>query len=1093
MIAFACAHCGMKFKVKDEFASRSTKCPTCKLPLTVPSVDATQAFIPSQTLGGVASQIAQAGIDGGITLGADFAARSGQIPVRDLLGGRTKKTERYLVDQELARGGMGAVMRAVDCDIRREVAVKYLLNQDNPHSKTRFVEEAQITGQLEHPNIVPIHELGMDGNGRLFFTMKMVKGRSLSQVLDELRQSPQSADKDWPLGRLLNIFVSACNALAYAHSRGVVHRDLKPANLMIGDFGEVYVMDWGLAKVLQDPIAAPVAAPVAVPVVAQNAKSDEFAQFMEQQAAAGRAIPAAPAQPAPPPMAIPVLASDSGPLSCARVSTSREDTDLTQEGAVMGTPVYMPPEQALGKIQEIDQRSDVYSLGAILYEMLTLQPPIDKEGGYTSVLMRVTQGQIQPPEERSPERLRAGKIPRELSAIALKALAKEPKDRYQTVEGLRQDIERFQEGRSVSAKEDSKRELIWKFIKRNKGFSAATAGALLVLLVVVWLFTAANYRARLRAEEANAAMVQEQNAKREQGKKSAPLFLASAQRSENAKDFDYALAQVEVALEYDPELAPARLLKSQLLIGRKEPAKARAELGRYLKYKPKDEDARFLWKLCKEGQVDDPGTLTLVVDILAQQKAFGVAEYLLRSRQDIVEARQQLAALYRQRIDATWPGLGNRLSTDGDGHCILNFADLPAASKKPLTDLSPLAGMRLNSLSLSNCDMPVDLSPLKGMPLSSLTLSSCRVRDWEQLRGLPLTSLYLSHCSDLANLEPLRGMPLTSLQLPMTCRKIEDLSPLQGMKLTLLDLNNAAQLRDVAPLRGMPLTRLDLVHTVVADLTPLEGMKLEHLNMPNVVPKGMDKLQQMQSLKSLSWYGVADVSDLSALKGLSLTTLSIANFERLSDLSALRGMPLVTLQIHSCGRLTNLKPLEGMSLTTLNLNGCAAVRDLAHLPKLTALGLNGCTAVRDLAPLKGTKLNTLDLSSCDQIRDLTPLRDMPLISFDLPGCSEISDLTPLQGMPLNRLYLPRCPKVKDLAPLRGMKLTILGIDDCGVTDLTPLHDMELVTLSFSPKTVTRGLDGIRRMTSLQTIGPNNSQQLPAAEFWKRYDAGEFHK
>src|SRR5262249_42609404 len=123
-------------------------------------------------------------------------------------------------------------------------------NPNDARMKSRFVEEAQITGQLEHPNIVPVHELGIDGQDRLFFAMKMVKGHSLAQILQEIREHPRSAERHFTLRRLLMTFVSVCNALAYAHSRGVVHRDLKPANVMVGDFGEVYVKDWGLAKVL---------------------------------------------------------------------------------------------------------------------------------------------------------------------------------------------------------------------------------------------------------------------------------------------------------------------------------------------------------------------------------------------------------------------------------------------------------------------------------------------------------------------------------------------------------------------------------------------------------------------------------------------------------------------------------------------------------------------------------------------------------------------------------------------------------------------------------------------------------------------------
>src|SRR5207247_754139 len=139
------------------------------------------------------------------------------------------------------------------------------------------IEEAQITGQLEHPNIVPIHEIGVDAWQQLFFAMKIVRGRSLSQVLDELRQNP-AAEREYPLGRLLTTFVSICHALTYAHARGVVHRDLKPANIMVGDFGEVYVMDWGLAKVLRQGAAAPETGPVimAIPVAALAGPTGPF-------------------------------------------------------------------------------------------------------------------------------------------------------------------------------------------------------------------------------------------------------------------------------------------------------------------------------------------------------------------------------------------------------------------------------------------------------------------------------------------------------------------------------------------------------------------------------------------------------------------------------------------------------------------------------------------------------------------------------------------------------------------------------------------------------------------------------------------------
>ncbi len=183
--------------------------------------------------------------DHSATITFDYASTSDRSSVTDLLSGSVRQGSRYTIESEIARGGMGAVVRAVDCDIRREVAIKYMLDDSDQGRKARFVEEAQITGQLEHPNIVPIHELGLDADKRLFFAMKLVNGRSLGQIVNELRKQPATAEKTWPLSRLLNIFVSICHALAYAHSRGVIHRDLKPANIMVGDFGEVYVMDWG--------------------------------------------------------------------------------------------------------------------------------------------------------------------------------------------------------------------------------------------------------------------------------------------------------------------------------------------------------------------------------------------------------------------------------------------------------------------------------------------------------------------------------------------------------------------------------------------------------------------------------------------------------------------------------------------------------------------------------------------------------------------------------------------------------------------------------------------------------------------------------
>jgi serine/threonine protein kinase len=849
MIAFSCRHCGMQFQVKPEFAGRTTRCSTCKHPLLVPQA-ATITFPAPSRLDDPLRSLACAEFSCDVTLGGPNPGvkEAASPPAAAVLPGRNSNGQRYLLEGEIARGGMGAVLRAVDCDIRREVAVKYLLDQADPRKKARFVEEAQITGQLEHPGIVPIHELGVDARNRLFFAMKMVRGRSLEQVLDQWRLSPGSAEKEYPLARLLTVFVNVCHALAYAHSRGVVHRDLKPANIMLGDFGEVYVMDWGLAKLLgREP-----AAEQSAPVIDTAATTPSFSWAEEDPGDAARTI-----------------------------RTSRQEgKDRTVDGTVLGTPVYMAPEQAAGKVSAVDRRSDVYSLGAILYEMLTLQPPVEKKGGHLAVLLRVSRGEIKPPAERAPERARAGRIPRELAAVAMKALSRDPAERYPTVVDLRCDVERFLEGRSVSAKEDSKWESLWKFVKRNKSFSAAVGVAALLLTVVLIGSTWVNYRARLRAEQAYAEYLRGQEEKRAQARSSAPAFVEAARACVHRKQFDDALAQVNVALEYDPDEADGHLLKGQLLIARQQFTAAHKELQEYLRLRPADERVGALAQQCAGARVNDPATALALADVLLSQLLPTLAQELTR-------ASGQEQEMARRRIEAAWPGLGTRLSTDADGNLSLNLerceavADLTPLHGMPLkklvldgtkvTDLTPLKDMPLTTLSFVHCEQVRDLTPLAGMRLTVLSVSGSQVRDLKLLQGMPLTELAVIGCGRVTNLAPLKGMRLTSFAMA-GCDQVKDLAPLKGMPLTRLTIQHGSEITDLAPLTGMPLTQLHLAECCrIKDLTPLKGMPLTMLNL----------------------YSCA-VTDLTPLAGMPLTYLHLDGTQ-VEDLTPLEGMPLSEL------------------------------------------------------------------------------------------------------------------------------------------------------------------------------------------------------
>jgi eukaryotic-like serine/threonine-protein kinase len=290
---------------------------------------------------------------------------------------------RYHVLDEVARGGMGAVLRAYDPELDRTLAVKIMLRHEPPgsYAENRFLEEARITGQLQHPGIPPVHERGRLDDGRLFFAMRLIDGRTLKELLGE-REEP-GAD----LPRLLGVFEQVCQTMAYAHSRGVMHRDLKPANIMVGAFGEVQVMDWGLAKsVSLTPTVEH--APDAEPPAHSSRARDDVVQPFDLFATDGT--------------------HETGPPA------------KTTAGAVLGTPAYMAPEQARGEVEHLDERVDVFGLGALLCEILTGQPPYVGQS-VSEVIACAREGRLQDCFRR----LNACGAERELINLTLHCLARE--------------------------------------------------------------------------------------------------------------------------------------------------------------------------------------------------------------------------------------------------------------------------------------------------------------------------------------------------------------------------------------------------------------------------------------------------------------------------------------------------------------------------------------------------------------------------------------------------------------------------------------------------------------------------------------------
>ncbi|MDP7253640.1 MAG: protein kinase, partial [Planctomycetota bacterium] len=826
------------------------------------------------------------------------------------------------------------------------------------------------------------------------------------------------------------------------------------------------------------------------------------------------------------------------------------DTMKTMTGSAIGTPAYMPPEQALGRLDEIDHRSDVYSLGAILYEILTLQRPFTGKTA-NEILVKVTEDRLVAPIKRAPER----NIPKELAAIAVKAMAHDRRRRYQSVGELQQDINLYLEGRAVSAKDDSAIEAISKLIKRNKTASLAVAGAFVVILLLTAFFVV-----RLQ-KEVDIALANEKKAQA-----SEQTAIAAKTEAERAKD-----AQRQTALKASRRFALRAIdaAKQQLWLEadrRREDAESVAAdspwplyaQGMFEELKNNYEPAKALYQKalsldanCKEAQLALAGLKTLEGEVADASKLLsGLADEtdwknllkigrlftktgkwkesvdVYRRALDLMKnakdaAREKETKEFKDLLDGAEYAMvdaGARLACVGFYESVKHlkgnklFREIDAKVKeingieKPMRGDWWMMGQQFMRAGYGENVKGIRfLYPLQGLPIQELTLIGTQMRNADSLAGLPVKRLSLIYNRGLKDISGLRGMPVASLRihacpvadisplkgmelnhLELWGAKVRDISPLAGMPLVNVSFKNSNRIKDLTPLEGAPLKSLALGLTPVSDLSPLRNMPLEKLAASNTPIKDLSPLSGLK-LKILS-LDSARVSDLSPLKGVPLEALNLSAL-RGGTLEALRGMPLKALILDRISFKLDLSPLAQSPLERLSFvkGGTADITPIRELKTLKLLRFDE-TQVEDLSPLSSLQLEVLSFSE-SQVTDISPLAGLPLKEL-MMNKNRITEIGALKKITtLEKLHMQYL-KVTDLSPLTDLKnLAELDMKGVPATSIRPLAALRIKTLHIQrmPLTDLTPLATIR--PRVLTLSEKNNYSKESLETVKELTAG----
>lgn len=624
--------------------------------------------------------------------------------------------KRYSVVKKLNEGGMKAIWEVDDHRTARKVAMALIQESKIASEKDidAFLYEARLTSNLQHPNIIPIYDIALDENGNPYFTMKALKGETLGEILKQLSQGNEGEQKQYSRTALLAIFLKVCNAISYAHSKGVIHLDLKPSNVIVGDYGDVHVLDWGLSTLvthLDEGAGEPVSWHSMDDVSLENGQT--LTRYLENSSA-----------------------------------------NRKKRNVVGGTPGYMAPEQAQGSPVDIDFQTDVYMLGALLYEILTFHCPIEGET-VKDVLHKTVRGEIQPPAKRAPEL----KIPAALEAIAMKSMNTDPAGRYSTVAALIRDLQKFQDGFATSAENPTFITHATLLIKRHKMAVGLIAISIAIIATILSQSFASIKKSERVALTALAALQEKNDYIATTAQKVAPTYLRLMVREEKDYAFSAAEQALDTSLAFDPELETGWQWKGKILLCQQQ----FSEAWKIFEGRPDLPVLRRLSATYKDrDRLPDAEIPQLVRDFKNHNMTDAIPRLFYHFNQKSFDPQTRFSAI-QTSLQLLNPKSKN-----------LNFSYTPApgggwkidiSNNPDLDDISPLCGLDIRNLNASGIGSP-DLKLLTENGMKELRLSGTVLNhlfELDQLAGLQVLDIRGTRIRNLINM--VKYPQLTSLDI----------------------------------------------------------------------------------------------------------------------------------------------------------------------------------------------------------------------------------------------------------------------------------------------------------------------------------------